>query len=345
MNTLRALWVTGRPYLMFVSGAAALVGLALGRAPITHVVPAFVVLFLSYGLGQALTDVFQTDTDALSAPERPLVQGTIDKRTVLIASLVGLTACAAVIMLLSPAAALPAAIAIAMLATYTPLKRRWWGGPPWNSAVVALLPLLGCMAAGTGLAEALANGAVRAAMVSSFGTYGVFVILGYLKDVEADRATHYNTVAVRFGRRATVVASAAFATLGLAASVWLVQARLTVSAGTALWSRACIQPVVRIHACVCAHLPGLASNGHRFLAEVGVGGNRRQRRTALAFGAGSGVGVGTQRTLETHVFRSVAGQLPHSLSGCAGATALPRPLRLLLVRFSLARGQDEFEVH
>ena len=236
MNTLRALWVTGRPYLMFVSGAAALVGLALGRAPITHVVPAFVVLFLSYGLGQALTDVFQTDTDALSAPERPLVQGTIDKRTVLIASLVGLTACAAVIMLLSPAAALPAAIAIAMLATYTPLKRRWWGGPPWNSAVVALLPLLGCMAAGTGLAEALANGAVRAARVSLFGTYGVFVLLGYLKDVEADRATHYNTVAVRFGRRATVVASAAFATLGLAASVWLVQARLTVSAGTALWS-------------------------------------------------------------------------------------------------------------
>jgi 1,4-dihydroxy-2-naphthoate octaprenyltransferase len=92
------------------------------------------------------------------------------------------------------------------------------------------------MAAGTGLAEALANGAVRAAMVSSFGTYAVFVMLGYLKDVEADRATHYNTVAVRFGRRATVVASAAFATLGLAASVWLVQPRLTVSAGTALWS-------------------------------------------------------------------------------------------------------------
>lgn len=221
---------------MFVSGAAALVGLALGHAPIAHVVPAFVVLFLSYGLGQALTDVFQTDTDALSAPERPLVQGKIDKRTVLIASLGGLTACATVIVWLSPAAALPAAIAILMLATYTPMKRRWWAGPPWNSAVVALLPLMGRMAAGTGLAHALADGPIRAAMVSSFGTYAVFVLLGYLKDVEADRATHYNTVAVRFGRRVTVVGSAAFATLGLAASVWLVQPSLTVSAGTALWS-------------------------------------------------------------------------------------------------------------
>jgi 4-hydroxybenzoate polyprenyltransferase len=271
LNALRALWVTGRPYLMFVSGAAALPGLALGRAPISHVVPAFVVLFLSYGLGQALTDVFQTDTDALSAPERPLVQGTIDKRTVLIASLAGLMACAAVIVLLSPAAALPAAIAIAMLATYTPLKRRWWGGPPWNAAVVALLPLLGLMAGGTGLAEALGDGALRAAMVSSFGTYAVFVLLGYLKDVEADRATHYNTVAVRFGRRAAVLGSAAFATLGLAASVWLVQPRLTVSAGSTLWS---LGVVVLVGAHVLAWRsttdndawPGIQASVHGFIA-------------------------------------------------------------------------------
>jgi 4-hydroxybenzoate polyprenyltransferase len=256
---------------MFVSGAAALVGLALGRAPIAHVVPAFVVLFLSYGLGQALTDVFQTDTDALSAPERPLVQGTIDKRTVLIASLGGLAACAAVLVWLSAAAVVPAAIAVIMLATYTPLKRLWWAGPPWNSAVVALLPLLGCMAGGTGLAEALADGAVRAAMVSSFGTYAVFVLLGYLKDVEADRATHYNTVAVRFGRRAAVVGSAAFATLGLAASVWLVQPRLAASAATVLW---CVGAVVLVSAHVLAWKsttdqdawPGIQAAVHGFVA-------------------------------------------------------------------------------
>jgi geranylgeranylglycerol-phosphate geranylgeranyltransferase len=256
---------------MFVSGAAALPGLALGRAPIARVVPAFVVLFLSYGLGQALTDVFQTDTDALSAPERPLVQGTIDKRTVLIASLGGLLACAAVIVWLSPAAALPAAIAIALLATYTPLKRHWWGGPSWNAAAVALLPLLGRMAGGSGLAAALADEAVRAAMVSSFGTYAVFVLLGYLKDVEADRATRYNTVAVRFGRRAAVVWSAAFGTIGLAASVWLVQPRLTASAGTALWS---VGAVMLVGAHVLAWRsttdndawPGIQASVHGFVA-------------------------------------------------------------------------------
>jgi 4-hydroxybenzoate polyprenyltransferase len=289
LNALRALWLTGRPYLMFVSGAAALAGLALGRAPIAHVVLAFVVLFLSYGLGQALTDVFQTDTDALSAPERPLVQGAIDKRTVLIASIGGLTACAAVIVLLSPAAALPAAIAIAMLATYTPLKRRWWGGPPWNSAVVALLPLLGRTAGGTGLAEALTEGAVRAAMVSSFGTYAVFVLLGYLKDVEADRATHYNTVPVRFGRHAAVVGSAAFALLGLAASVWLVRPRLAVSAGTALWS---VGAVVLVAAHVLAWRstsdedawPGIQASVHGFVAlHLGEAAAIKPRWTLVAW--------------------------------------------------------------
>jgi 4-hydroxybenzoate polyprenyltransferase len=256
---------------MFVSGAASLAGLALGNAPLPQVAAAFVVLFLSYGLGQALTDAFQTDTDALSAPERPLVQGTIDKRTVLIASLAGLTACAAVIMTLSPTAALPAALAITMLVTYTPLKRRWWGGPPWNAAVVALLPLLGRMAAGAGLAAALADAEVRAAMVSSFGTYAVFVLLGYLKDVEADRATHYHTVAVRFGRRAAIVASAAFGALGLAASLWLVEPRLSVSGGTALWSVGAVF-LIGAHLLACRSRtdadawPGIQASVHGFVA-------------------------------------------------------------------------------
>jgi 4-hydroxybenzoate polyprenyltransferase len=256
---------------MFVSGAAGLVGLALAHSSIARALPAFVALFASYGLGQALTDVFQTDTDALSAPERPLVQGTIDKRTVLIASLGGLALCAAVIVALAPSAALPAVISVAMLATYTPLKRRWWAGPPWNSAVVALLPLLGCMAGGMALAQAAADKAVLAAVVSSFGTYAVFVLLGYLKDVDADRATHYNTIAVRFGRRAAIIASAAFAGLGLAASVWLIEPRLAPSAGAILWA-------VGVVLLIVAHLlawgsksdgdawPGIQASVHGFVA-------------------------------------------------------------------------------
>jgi 4-hydroxybenzoate polyprenyltransferase len=271
LSALRALWVTARPYLMFVSGAAALAGLALAHPSVARAVPAFVVLFASYGLGQALTDVFQTDTDALSAPERPLVQGTIDKRTVLIASLGGLAACAVVIVALAPAAALPAAISVAMLATYTPLKRRWWGGPPWNSAVVGLLPLLGRMAGGAGLAEALGDGAVRAAMASSFGTYAVFVLLGYLKDVQADRATGYHTVAVRFGRRTAIVGSAAFAVPGLAASAWLVLPRVTASAGAGLWAIGVVA-LIGAHALAWGSTsdedawPGIQASVHGFVA-------------------------------------------------------------------------------
>jgi 4-hydroxybenzoate polyprenyltransferase len=271
LNALYAMWLTCRPYLMFVSGAAGLVGLALAHPSSARAVPAFAALFVSYGLGQALTDVFQTDTDALSAPERPLVRGTIGKRTVLISSLLGLAACTAVIVVLAPSAIVPAVISVAMLATYTPLKRRWWGGPPWNSAVVALLPLLGCLAGGMALAQALTDSAVLAAVVSSFGTYAVFVLLGYLKDVEADRATGYNTIAVRFGRRAAVVGSAAFAGPGLLASVWLVQSRLGISAGAILWA-------IGVCVLIVAHLlawrsksdadawPGIQASVHGFVA-------------------------------------------------------------------------------
>jgi len=71
LRFVRAYITTMRPYLLFVSGAAGLVGLSFvpGGASL-RVVLAFSALFLSYGLGQALTDCFQTDTDALSAPYR-----------------------------------------------------------------------------------------------------------------------------------------------------------------------------------------------------------------------------------------------------------------------------------
>ncbi len=66
-----------RPYLLFVSGAAGLMGMAVGYERYPDVSPtrlllAFPPFFLAYGFGQALTDCFQTDTDRISAPERPL---------------------------------------------------------------------------------------------------------------------------------------------------------------------------------------------------------------------------------------------------------------------------------
>ncbi|MHC4067126.1 MAG: hypothetical protein ACYSUI_21845, partial [Planctomycetota bacterium] len=57
----RAFATTLRPYLMFISGAAGMVGLALaGELDRPVFVGSSMVFFLSYGLGQSVTDVFQT---------------------------------------------------------------------------------------------------------------------------------------------------------------------------------------------------------------------------------------------------------------------------------------------
>jgi 4-hydroxybenzoate polyprenyltransferase len=71
----RLYWVTLRPYLFFVSGAAGAVGLALSDAAGVTFAAAFAAFFFSYGFGQAATDVFQIDTDSISSPYRPLTQG------------------------------------------------------------------------------------------------------------------------------------------------------------------------------------------------------------------------------------------------------------------------------
>lgn len=236
----RGFAVTLRPYLFFVSGSAGLVGLA-AAPPLS--LPAFTVafgaFFVSYGLGQALTDVFQTDTDSISSPYRPLVRGEISRGDVLLVSLSGLVLCGLTLALFSPWNLALAAAAAAGLAAYTPLKRRWWGGPPCNAAVVALLPAMGFLCADPSPMRAMASPVLPLAAGSVFASYAVFVLLGYLKDVEADRATGYATIAVRFGRRAAVLASGAFGVVSLAASFlllgrtrWSEPSRLP---GVALW--------------------------------------------------------------------------------------------------------------
>ena len=202
----RSLWITMRPYLAFVSGAAALAGMAfVDRPSPARLALAFVPLFLSYGLGQALTDCFQTDTDRLSAPFRPLVQGILTRRQVLAVASSGLLASCVVVALLDVRALLPAALAVLGLLAYTPLKRRWWGGPPWNAAVVALLPLIGWLAAG-GAALAIGGRGLgigfAAAVLAVFFAYADFVVTGYFKDISADRATGYRTFPVVWGWRA-----------------------------------------------------------------------------------------------------------------------------------------------
>ena len=240
----RAYLVTMRPYLCFVSGAAGLVGLALAPALTPLALgAAFAALFASYGLGQALTDVFQTDTDALSAPYRPLTQGAVRGRDVLLTSLTGLGLCGIVLGLLNQWTLPLSALGVAGLATYSIAKRRWWAGPPWNAAVVALLPPIGYLCGGAPPAALVTSGDVVPATASVFFGYAVFVLLGYLKDVSADRATGYRTLPVVAGPRTAIAVSGLCALAGLAASVTLL-GRLVVAwrpadprflAASALW--------------------------------------------------------------------------------------------------------------
>lgn len=216
----RAYGVTLRPYLCFVSGATGLVGIALASslAPMGSLVVGG-VFFFAYGLGQALTDVTQLDTDAISAPYRPMVQGLVRPRDVLLVSLVGLLVSALVLVAFNPVIALFALLPILGLATYTPMKRRYWAGPAWNSWIVAMVPFLGALTDGRGPRVVFLDAHVRSAMATTFFAYLTFVLLGYLKDVEADRSTGYMTLPVRFGRRRTVAVSLACAACAIALSV------------------------------------------------------------------------------------------------------------------------------
>ncbi len=197
--------VTMRPYLLFVSGITGIVGLSLGHA--VGIIPLMVLglaFLLSYGFGQALTDCFQTDTDALSSPYRPLVRGIVVRGDVLIVSLLGLATCGAALAAFNPVNVLLGIAAAAGLVTYTWFKRRWWGGPWYNAWIVALLVAMGYLAVG---GPPSWSPALIGSMLVALLAYANFVLAGYFKDIEADRATGYRTAPVVFGRRRTSWAS------------------------------------------------------------------------------------------------------------------------------------------
>lgn len=217
-NFLKAYITTMRPYLLFVSGITVVGGLSSGHTDWWPGVAVVVAGFLSYGFGQALTDCFQTDTDAISSPYRPLVRGEVSKRHILMVSLTGLLLVGIGLAAANPHNLWLASIGAAGLATYTPFKRRWATGPAYNAWIVALLCYIG-MASGTPAAGFPEMTAGRWLMLAtSFFGYANFVLAGYFKDIEADRATGYITFPVRFGRRPAAILSDLFAALAILCS-------------------------------------------------------------------------------------------------------------------------------
>lgn len=215
-------WIHMRPYLLFISGTAALVGMA--HIPDTnyfHLLLVFPSFFLSYGVCQAMTDVFQTDTDAISSPYRPLVRGEITKGAVFTVSFI-LIACGGLIMaLINPWLLAPCLMLVLGLSTYVFFKRTWWGGPPWNSWIAAMIPIGGRMMDPEFecIKSFIAPNETSLPMVYTvllvFFAYCNFVVAGYFKDISADRATNYNTFQVRFGWFASAIYSDILAALSI----------------------------------------------------------------------------------------------------------------------------------
>jgi geranylgeranylglycerol-phosphate geranylgeranyltransferase len=220
----KAYWVTMRPYLLFISGSAGIAGFVEGpERGIVVTLGVFFAFFFSYGLGHGITDTFQMDTDSLSSPYRPLVRGIIRREHSLLVSLVLLVVCCAILFLLNPWILLLGLICVLGLVTYTYFKRRWWGGPFYNAWIVALLPIIGKLAA-TGSSASLPSifekGILLPVVISVFFSYANFVLMGYFKDISADRSSGYNTFVVVFGWKKAAVGSDVFALLSVFATGW-----------------------------------------------------------------------------------------------------------------------------
>ena len=203
-----------RPYLLFVSGIAGTAGMAMSKTESTEswkLFVAFFPFFMGYGFGQALTDCFQTDTDKLSAPYRPLSKGAVSVKAVLGVSLAGLLFCAAAFYSLHKISFLLSGLAVFGLATYSYFKKNiTFAGPFYNAWIVTLLPLMGYFSLADIVTKSFPSLYLPYLLVSFF-SYASFVLIGYLKDIDADRATGYKTFPVVWGWKKTVILGDVFA--------------------------------------------------------------------------------------------------------------------------------------
>lgn len=205
----RAYLIHMRPYLLFVSGVAGLSGMAISpdrQVDVLTFVLAFIPFFLGYGFGQALTDCFQIDTDSISAPYRPLVKKEVSPKQVGAISLIGMVLISISLIYLNIYNLLWGVLTIAGLATYTYFKKNFWfAGPAYNGWIVTLLPVMGYMAVSdAGLGDLNSKNLLLVAILTLF-SYANFVLIGYLKDISADRATNYRTFPVVFGWDKTIL--------------------------------------------------------------------------------------------------------------------------------------------
>lgn len=168
-------------------GSAALSGMALGAA------------------GNALNDLFDFDADRRNRPDRPLPAGRVPREAAIAVSAVGALLGLVAAALVSVPLLLAAAAALAVMAAYSPLLKRF--GAPGNIAVavVAGLPLF---------YGALAVGRPAAGLVPWALAAWIHLIREIVKDIEdepGDRVAGRRTLPIVWGRRRAAFAAAALA--------------------------------------------------------------------------------------------------------------------------------------
>ena len=214
----KSYFVQMRPYLLFISGVAGAAGIAMSKDGSDFVWKSYAALvpfFFGYGFGQALTDCFQTDTDKLSAPYRPLSKGSVSISSVLVVSSIGLLASGILFYSFHPICFWLSLLAVFGLATYSYVKKNFWfAGPFYNGWIVALLPLMGYFVDLPASVKTFPLELIPYILITFF-SYSNFVLMGYLKDIEADQATHYKTFPVVFGWKKTIIAGDAFAMIAI----------------------------------------------------------------------------------------------------------------------------------
>lgn len=220
---LRAYLITMRPYLLFVSGITGIAGMSfIPELSISKAILIFTASFLSYGFGQALTDCFQTDTDSISSPYRPLTQGLISKFQVLVLSTLGLIFCISIFSIYNPLNLVLGILSGLGLATYTYFKKKFWAGPFYNAWIVMLLFIMAYLC-GSSTFTLLNNPKIVYSLFTVFFGYANFVLVGYFKDIDADSKTGYNTLPVVFGRRTAAIISNLFGILTILMTISLFQ--------------------------------------------------------------------------------------------------------------------------
>jgi 4-hydroxybenzoate polyprenyltransferase len=120
------------------------------------------------------------------------------------------------IIYLNPYNILWCVLTVLGLATYTYVKKNFWfAGPFYNGWIVMLLPLVGFMAISGRNYSVLHDLRIWLLCGLTLFSYANFVLIGYLKDITADRETGYMTFPVKYGWNATVWAGDGFVMAGM----------------------------------------------------------------------------------------------------------------------------------